>query len=179
MWHIFLHCTGVAVGIELPTNLNITEGTDPTVEYCVVISVPDMTVTIQRSDFSVCVSTVNGTAMGENTDCIIFFALYMKYDISDITLILPYNFTLHWALPFLSLAGQDYQAETNMPLGPFGNDDRRQCFDVNIRNDAEPEDPEDFMVIVQFCPGEAQPEGVDITPQTGITTIMDDDGELM
>ena len=67
-----LHCIGVIVGIELPTNLDITEGTDSTVEYCVVISEPDMTVTIQRTDFSVCVSTVNGTAMGENTDCIIF-----------------------------------------------------------------------------------------------------------
>ena len=65
-----LHCTGVTVGTELPTNLNITEGTDPTVEYCVVISVPDMNATIQRSDFSVCVSTVDGTAMGENIDYI-------------------------------------------------------------------------------------------------------------
>ena len=67
---------------------------------------------------------------------------------------------------------------TNMPLGPFGNNDSRQCFDVNIMNDAEPEDLEDFMVIVQFCPGVPQPEGVDINPQTGNTTIMDDDGEL-
>ena len=74
-------------------------------------------------------------------------------------------------------AGQDYQAVTNMPLGPFGNDDRRQCFDVNIINDVEPEDPEDFMVIVQFCPGAPQPERVNIDLQTGITTIMDDDSE--
>ena len=83
--------------------------------------------------------------------------------------------TLHWTS---HLAGQDYQAVTNMRLGPFGNSDRRQCFDVNITNDAEPEDPEDFMVIVQFCPGEAQPERVDIDPQTATTTIMDDDSEL-
>ena len=61
---------GVTVGIELPTNRNIREDTDPTVEYCVVISVPDMNVTIQRSDFSVCVSTVDGTAVGENIDYI-------------------------------------------------------------------------------------------------------------
>ena len=66
---------------------------------------------------------------------------------------------------------------TNMPLGPFGNSNRRQCFDVNIMNDAEPEDLEDFMITVQFCPGEAQPERVDIDPQTGTTTIMDDDSE--
>ena len=61
---------GVTVGIEPPTNRNIREDTDPTVEYCVVISVPDMNATIQRSDFSVCVSTVDGTAMGENIDYI-------------------------------------------------------------------------------------------------------------
>ena len=90
----------------------------------------------------------------------------MKYDIILVGLCIS------------SPAGQDYQAVTNMRLGPFGNSDRRQCFDVNITNDAEPEDPEDFMVIVQFCPGEAQPERVDIDPQTATTTIMDDDGEL-
>ena len=65
-----LLCIGVTVGIELPTNRNITEGTDPTVEYCVEISVPDMNATIQHSDFSVCVSTMDGTAMGENIDYI-------------------------------------------------------------------------------------------------------------
>ena len=81
-------------------------------------------------------------------------------------------------MDFTSPADQDYQAVTNMPLGPFGNDDRRQCFNVNLTNDAEPEDPEDFMVIVQFCPGEAQPERVDITPQNDTTTIMDNDGEF-
>ena len=81
-------------------------------------------------------------------------------------------------LDFSYLAGQDYQAVTNMRLGPFGNSDRRQCFDVNITNDAEPEDPEDFMIIVQFCPGEAQPERIHIDPQTATTTIVDDDGEF-
>ena len=70
----------MTVGIDLLTNLNITEGTDPTVEYCVVISVRDMNTTIQPSDFSVCVSTVDGTAMGEKLDCI--FLATMNYDIT-------------------------------------------------------------------------------------------------
>ena len=49
----------VLIWIEPPTNHNITEGVDQTVEYCVVVSVPDMNATIQCSDFSVCLSTVH------------------------------------------------------------------------------------------------------------------------
>ena len=173
----------VIIGIELPTNHNITEGVDPTVEYCVVISVPGTTVTIQHSDFSVCVSTVNGTAMGENTDCIthLIWSISPHREVWSFTFnssVLTLNQCSHYTvLDFVSPADQDYQAVTNMHLGPFGNDDRRQCFAVNIINDAEPEDLEDFMVIVQFCPGEAQPERVNIDPQTGITTIINDDSE--
>ena len=160
------------IGIEPPTNRNIREDTDQTVEYCVVISVPDMNATIQRSDFSVCVSTVDGTAMGENIN-ILFISISQHHEVY-LTLV-HYNLI---TLDITSPAGQDYQAVTNMRLGPFGNSDRRQCFDFNIMNDANPEEPEDFMVIVQFCPGEAQPQRVHIDPQTGTTTIMDDDGEL-
>jgi len=36
------------------------------VECCVQITGPDMSTTIQRDDFSVCVSTINGTAVGKN-----------------------------------------------------------------------------------------------------------------
>ena len=57
MLYLAPHSTVVLIGIEPPTNHNITEGVDQTVENCVVISVPDMNVTIQRSDFSVCLST--------------------------------------------------------------------------------------------------------------------------
>ena len=78
----------------------------------------------------------------------------------------------------ITSAGQDYHAVSNMYLGPFSNDDRRQCFTVNILNDTQSESPEYFMVNVHFCPGE-QPERVDINPSSGNTTIIDDDGELL
>ena len=79
---------------------------------------------------------------------------------------------------YITSAGQDYHAVSNMYLGPFSNDDRRQCFTVNILNDTQSESPEYFMVSVHFCPGE-QPERVDINPSIGNTTIIDDDGELL
>ena len=77
----WIFSTVVLIGIEPPTNRNIREDTDQTVEYCVVISVPDMNATIQRSDFSVCVSTVDGTAMGENIDYIPIPVLLCHYEI--------------------------------------------------------------------------------------------------
>ena len=67
---------------------------------------------------------------------------------------------------------------SNMHVGPFGKDDRRQCFNVNILNDTQSESSEYFVVIIQFCPGD-QPERVDINPSSGNTTIIDDDGELL
>ena len=54
----------MTIGIEPPSNPNGTEGTDSSVEYCVVIVVPDMTSPIERGGFYVCVSTVDGTATG-------------------------------------------------------------------------------------------------------------------
>ena len=53
----------MTIGIEPPINRTVTEGS--TVQYCVVITAPDMTDSIERSDFSVCVSTVDGTATGK------------------------------------------------------------------------------------------------------------------
>ena len=73
-------------------------------------------------------------------------------------------------------AGQDYQAVTNMRLGPFGNSQRRQCFNVSILNDPQLENPEDFVVNVHFCP-QPDPRGVDIDPSNVTTTILDA-GEL-
>ena len=52
----------MTIGIEPPINRTVTEGVNSTVEYCVVITAPDM---IERSDFSVCVSTMDGTATGK------------------------------------------------------------------------------------------------------------------
>ena len=67
----------------------------------------------------------------------------------------------------------------NMPLGPFGNSNRRQCFNVRILNDSVAEMTEqDFMVNVHFCPGQPPPERVDINPSSGTTTIIDADREL-
>ena len=78
----------------------------------------------------------------------------------------------------ITAAGQDYHAVSNMYLGPFSNDDRRQCFTVNILNDTQSESPEYFMVSVQLCPGD-KPERVDINPSSANITIIDDDGELL
>ena len=61
----------MTIGIEPPVNRTVTEGS--TVEYCVVITTPDMTDPIERSDFNVCVSTVDGTAMGKNKNCMTYY----------------------------------------------------------------------------------------------------------
>ena len=66
---------------------------------------------------------------------------------------------------------------SNIYLGPFGSNNNHQCFNVSILDDTWSENSEEFMVNVQFCPGD-QPERVDINPPTGTTTIIDDDGEL-
>ena len=58
---------------------------------------------------------------------------------------------MHVKLPG-ACVNQDYQPVNNMRLGPFGNSNRRLCFNVSIVNDNVPETPENFMVNVQFCP---------------------------
>ena len=60
------YCTEVTVEIEEPRNLTVTEGPNVTVERCVVIPGSDP---IERSDFNVCVSTMDGTAMGKDNNC--------------------------------------------------------------------------------------------------------------
>ena len=50
-------------------------------EYCVVITVPDMTDPIERSDFSVCVSTEDGTAMGKNNICMLIHVCFYWHHI--------------------------------------------------------------------------------------------------
>jgi len=63
----FVLCVvGVTIGIEEPRVVNVTEGVNLTVEYCVAITAPNMGTTIERDDFFVCVSTVDGTAVGKN-----------------------------------------------------------------------------------------------------------------
>ena len=61
----------MTIGIEPPSNPKGTEGMDSSVEYCVTIALPDMTSPIERGGFSVCVSTVDGTATG--------ITIYLKY----------------------------------------------------------------------------------------------------
>ena len=51
----------MTIGIEEPRDRTVME--DSRVEYCVVITAP---ASIDRSDFNVCVSTVDGTAVGKN-----------------------------------------------------------------------------------------------------------------
>ena len=60
------YCTEVTVEIEELRNLTVTEGPNSTVERCVVIPGSDP---IERSSFSVCVSTMDGTAMGKDNNC--------------------------------------------------------------------------------------------------------------
>ena len=67
----------------------------------------------------------------------------------------------------------------NMTLGPFDNNTRRQCFNINIRDDTQREDPEDFTVNVHDCPGPPPPgPRIFFNPRSGRTTIIDNDGEL-
>ena len=66
-----------------------------------------------------------------------------------------------------------------MVLGPFGNNNRLQCFNVSVVDDDVPEEVEEFMTNVTFCPGEPVPPRVDINPQNATTVIIDDDGKLI
>ena len=66
----------MTLGILPPTNLIVTEDVNSTVEYCVAVTVPDITDPIERSDFFVCVSTVDGTAMGKNNPCMTHLASF-------------------------------------------------------------------------------------------------------
>ena len=59
------YCTEVTVEIEELRNRTVTEGPNVTVERCVVIPGSD---TIDRN-FNVCVSTMDGTAMGKDNNC--------------------------------------------------------------------------------------------------------------
>ena len=61
-----LPVVGVQIGIDEPRVVNVIEGVNLTVEYCVVITAPSMGASIERDDFFVCVSTVDGTAVGKN-----------------------------------------------------------------------------------------------------------------
>ena len=61
-----LYSTVIVLGKVPPLRVTVTEGVNQTVECCVQITGPDMSTTIQRDDFSVCVSTISGTAVGKN-----------------------------------------------------------------------------------------------------------------
>ena len=155
----------MTIGIEPPRNPNGTEGVNSSIEYCVGITLHDLATPTERGGFSVCVSTVDGTATGNTIHLAAQNTTY-------------FTVTVMLCMLDITAAGQDYHAVSNMYLGPFSNDDRRQCFTVNILNDTQSESSEYFMVSVQFCPGD-KPERVDINPSSGNTTIIDDDGELL
>jgi len=76
-WSItFPFLTDVTLGIEPPRRVNVTEGVNQTVQYCVLITVPDTAIAINRTDFFVCVSTMDGTAIGEGITCMSLVSLY-------------------------------------------------------------------------------------------------------
>ena len=88
-----LCCTGLMIGIGPQRNHITTEAINSTVEYCVVIAVPDI---IQRSDFSLCVSTVDGTATGTTITEVTIFT----HSIGIIWVMIQFTCTLsdslHW-----------------------------------------------------------------------------------
>ena len=65
-----------------------------------------------------------------------------------------------------------------MRLGPFGNNNRLQCFDVTVIDDNVPEMIEEFMTMVTFCPGEPVPPNTIITPPNSTVVIQDNDREF-
>ena len=97
----------------------------------------------------------------------------MKYFYGNILTLCTLNIELYHSC----LAGQDYQAVTNLTLGPFGSGNRRQCFNVSILDDTQPENSEDFTVSVHPCPGPPPPRVI-FNPRVGGNTIEDDDRKL-
>ena len=65
-----------------------------------------------------------------------------------------------------------------MRLGPFGNNNRLQCFNVTVVDDDEPEEIEEFMTVVTFCPGEPVPPNPIITPPNSTVVSQDKDREV-
>ena len=76
------------------------------------------------------------------------------------------------------LAGQDYVPVTNMPLGPFGRNISRLCFNITILDDTQPENSENFTMSVDSCPGSPPPPRVIFNPRVGRHRIEDDDRKL-
>jgi len=80
--------------------------------------------------------------------------------------------------PNILSAGTDFSQVTNMVLGPFGNNNRLQCFSVTVIDDNVPEMIEQFMTMVTFCPGEPVPPNTIITPPNSTVVIQDNDSEF-
>ena len=90
-----LYCTEFTVEIEPPINLTVPEGPNTTVERCVVISGSDP---IERSDFNVCVSTMDGTAVGKNKNCSTPspHVFYLHHEVNgNIFMLCTLNFAIH------------------------------------------------------------------------------------
>ena len=61
-----LYFTVTVVRKVPPLRVSMTESVNRIVECCVQITGPNRSTTIQRDNFSVCVPTVDGTAVGKN-----------------------------------------------------------------------------------------------------------------
>ena len=72
------------IWIEPPRNSTVIEGMNSTVEYCVVIAEPSMAAPIERNGFFVCVSSVDGTAVGKNNNRGFVHVFNWHHDLHDI-----------------------------------------------------------------------------------------------
>jgi len=73
-----------------------------------------------------------------------------------------------------SADNSDYTAVTNQAVGPFSNSRRQECFLVEVSDDANPEDQENFFLDLGPPPGTNLSETI-ITPSQAGVNIEDDD----
>ena len=142
----------MVVGFER-TVLNVSENAGK-VEICVNISQPS-NAPIEIHSFNLTVKTQAGTA-GQH-----------KYD-SCVDILRINHFALSSDLrDFLPIS---------QTLEGFGNSVRRQCFSVNITDDAVREDAETFTVTLERPSNRSLPK-ILIRPAMVTVTILDNDGE--
>ena len=77
---------------------------------------------------------------------------------------------------FNRLGHNDFTPVINIPVGPFSNTTRRQCFSIEITSDTVSEDTENFFIDLTVRPGEVL-EQVIINPDVAEVIIYDDDSE--
>ena len=87
-------------------------------------------------------------------------------------LILLLSFNTHCTL--LTIASADYTGKSVDLM--FGSSNNKRCVVIPVTNDAIPEDPERFRVMLSMTTPQA---GVILTPDNVTVVINDDDGECM